>query len=82
MIFIISVLLIAALDGFDLITSFTSVAACLNNVGPGLEIVGPMGNFAAFSVPSKLLLCFNMLAGRLEIFPILMLISRSTWKKD
>ena len=49
---------------------------------PGLEIVGPMGNFAAFSVPSKLLLCFNMLAGRLEIFPILMLISRSTWKKD
>ena len=82
MIFIISILLIAALDGFDLITSFTSVAACLNNVGPGLEIVGPMGNFAAFSVPSKLLLCFNMLAGRLEIFPILMLISRSTWKKD
>ena len=82
LIFAVSILIITAVDEFDLVTSFTSVSACLNNVGPGLEMVGPMGNFAAFSLPSKLLLCFDMLAGRLEIFPILMLISPSTWKRS
>ena len=80
-IFVVSVLLIAALNGFDLVTCFTSVAACLNNIGPGLGMVGPMGNYASFSIVSKLLLCFDMLAGRLEIYPVLMLFSVSAWKK-
>ena len=60
----LSVLLLS-LDGSDLVTTFTSVATCLNNVGPGLEMVGPMGSFADFSAPAKLLLAFDMLAGRL-----------------
>lgn len=75
-----SVLLIS-LDNFDLITNFTSVAATLNNIGPGLEIVGPMGNFSSFSYLSKSVLIFDMLAGRLEIFPLLLLFFKNTWKK-
>lgn len=75
-----SVLLIS-LDNFDLITNFTAVAATLNNIGPGLEIVGPMGNFSSFSYLSKSVLIFDMLAGRLEIFPLLLLFFKSTWKK-
>ncbi len=81
LIFIFSVLFVAALDGFDPVTCFTSVAACLNNIGPGLGMVGPAGTFAPFSALSKLLLSFDMLAGRLEIFPILMLFSPSAWRK-
>ena len=68
----LSVLLLS-LDGFDLVTTFTSVVTCLNNVGPGLEMVGPMGSFADFSAPAKLLLAFDMLAGRLELYPMLAL---------
>ena len=64
LLFSVSVLLVA-IDGFDLITTFTAVATCFNNVGPGLELVGPMGSFAHFSDPVKLLLSFDMLAGRL-----------------
>lgn len=79
-IFCASVLLIS-LDNFDLITNFTSVAATLNNIGPGLEIVGPMGNFSSFSYLSKSVLIFDMLAGRLEIFPLLLLFFKNTWKK-
>ena len=79
-IFCTSVLLIS-LDNFDLITNFTSVAATLNNIGPGLEIVGPMGNFSSFSYLSKSVLIFDMLAGRLEIFPLLLLFFKNTWKK-
>ena len=75
-----SVLLIS-LDNFDLITNFTSVAATLNNIGPGLEIVGPMGNFSSFSYLSKSVLIFDMLAGRLEIFPLVLLFFKNTWKK-
>lgn len=74
-------MLIVAFDQFDLITTFTAVASCLNNIGPGLEIVGPMGNFADFSVPAKLLLTFDMLVGRLEIFPMLVLLAPTTWLK-
>ena len=70
MLLTLSVLLVS-LDGFDVITTFTAVATCLNNVGPGLELVGPLGSFAEFSAPVKLLLAFDMLAGRLEIFPML-----------
>lgn len=80
MLFAISVLVIS-LDEFDLVTNFTAVAATLNNIGPGLEVVGPMGNFSAFSWHSKLVLTFDMLAGRLELIPILMLISPRTWKR-
>ena len=62
-------------------TIFTAVASCLNNIGPGLEVVGPMGNFADFSPFSKLLLSFDMLAGRLEIFPMLLLFAPSIWRR-
>ncbi len=79
-IFAVSVLLVS-LDNFDFTTSFTAVAATLNNVGPGLEVVGPAGNFSSFSNLSKFVMMFDMLAGRLEIFPLLLLFSPSTWKK-
>jgi trk system potassium uptake protein TrkH len=74
-------LLIISLDNYDFTTSFTAVAATLNNVGPGLEVVGPVGNFGGFSDLSKLVMMFNMLVGRLEIFPMLLLFSPGTWKK-
>jgi trk system potassium uptake protein TrkH len=79
--FLASTFLVTALDGCDLVTGFTSVATCLNNVGPGLGEVGPAGNFGGFTAISKLLLCLDMLLGRLEIFPILILFSPSTWKR-
>lgn len=80
MVFTASLLLIS-LEGFDLVTTFTSVAACINNIGPGLAVVGPTGNFADFSVWGKLLLSFDMLVGRLEIFPMLLLFAPSIWSK-
>ena len=79
-IFTVSVLIVG-IDGHDLITNFTAVAATFNNVGPGLELVGPVSNFSLFSDPVTLVLTFDMLAGRLEIFPLLILFMRSTWKK-
>ena len=66
---------------FDFETNFSAVAACFNNIGPGFEIVGPMGNYAAFSAFSKVTLSFAMLFGRLEIFPLLIALIPSTWKK-
>ena len=80
LIFAVSMLLIS-LDNFDMTTNFTAVTATLNNIGPGLEIVGPMGNFSSFSYFSKCVLIFDMLAGRLEIFPLLLLFFKGTWKK-
>ena len=80
MLLTLSVLLVS-LDGFDVITTFTAVATCLNNVGPGLELVGPMGSFAEFSAPVKLLLAFDMLAGRLELYPMLALFAPRLWRK-
>lgn len=74
-------ILLVSLDGFDLTTSATAVISCINNIGPGLGLVGPMGNFSEFSDFSKLLLSFDMLAGRLEIFPMLILFAPSTWKR-
>ena len=62
-------------------TNFTAVLAALNNIGPGLEAVGPTANFAGYSIFSKLVLIFDMLAGRLELFPMLVLFAPSTWKK-
>ncbi len=77
----VSVLLIA-LNGFDVTTTVSSVLACLNNVGPGLgEVVGPTGNFSTLSYFSKVVLSLDMLIGRLEIFPILLLVIPSLWKK-
>ena len=78
-IFITSLLLIS-IENHDLVTNFTAVTATINNIGPGLSKVGPTQNFAFFSSPSKLVLMFNMLAGRLELFPMLLLFSPSTWR--
>lgn len=74
-------LLVISFDNHDFTTNFTSIATCLNNVGPGLNLVGPTGNFSFFSPLSKLVLIFDMLAGRLELFPVLLLFSPVTWKK-
>ena len=79
-IIIVSVLLVS-LDGFDFETNFSAVLACFNNIGPGMAAVGATCNYAAYGVFSKLILSVNMLAGRLEIFPILVLLSRSTWTR-
>ena len=76
-----SVLLIS-LDNLDFTTNFTAVAATLNNIGPGLNQVGPMSNFSVFSQPAKYVLMFDMLAGRLELFPLLLLFTPATWKRS
>ncbi len=73
-------LLIISLDNFDFTTNFTAVAATLNNIGPGLNMVGPAGNFSEYSVLSKVVLIADMLLGRLEIFPLLVLMLPSNWK--
>ena len=74
--------LVVSLDGFSLTTTWSAVLACLSNIGPGLEAVGPMGNFAAFSPLSKVVLSLGMLLGRLELFPILVLFLPSTWRRN
>jgi trk system potassium uptake protein TrkH len=74
--------LIVSLDGFDFTSSFTAVLTTISNVGPGLGKVGPAGNFASFSPLSKIVLIFDMLAGRLEIFPLIVLIYAGTWKRN
>ena len=79
-IFITSYLLIS-LDGFDTTTNFTAIAATLNNIGPGLNMVGATGNFSEFTILSKYVMMFDMLAGRLEIIPMLLLFHPATWKK-
>ena len=77
----ISVLLIGV-DEKDFTTNFTAVVATLNNIGPGLELVSPTQNFGFFSHFSKFVLMFDMLAGRLELFPMLILFMPSSWKKS
>jgi trk system potassium uptake protein TrkH len=72
--------LLVSIDGFSVMTNFSAVVSCINNIGPGLEAVGPTCNFADYSIFSKLVLILDMLAGRLEIFPILALFSLRTWK--
>ena len=79
-IFIFSVFAIS-LEEKDLITNFTAVAATINNIGPGLEMVGPTANFGHFNIFSKWVLMFDMLAGRLELFPMLMLFVPQIWKE-
>lgn len=71
--------LIVSLDGKSITTNMSAVFACFNNIGPGFEEVGPTCNFASYGILSKLVLILDMLAGRLEIFPILVLFSKSTW---
>ena len=71
---------LVSLDNFSTGTNFSAVLACLNNIGPGLELVGPVCNYSGFGVVSKLVLTLDMLLGRLEIFPILVLFSLQTWK--
>ena len=79
-VYFISLLLIS-IDNFDFTTNFTAIAATLNNIGPGLEMVGPTQNFSIYSTFSKYVLMFDMLAGRLELFPMLILFHPSCWKK-
>ena len=74
--------LLISLEQSDFVTAFTAVLTTLSNVGPGLNGVGPTENFAAFSPAAKLLLSFMMLAGRLEIYPILLLFSAHVWRKN
>ena len=73
-------MLVVSIDNHDLVTAFTSVAATLNNIGPGLADVGPTQNFGVMSVTSKLVLMFTMLAGRLELIPMLVLFSPTMWR--
>ena len=77
----IASVLLLSLDNLSLETNFTAVMACLNNIGPGLDLVGPTSNYSHFSDLSKLTLIFNMLLGRLEIFPMLVMLSPRTWKR-
>lgn len=79
MLYVASVFLVS-FDGYDMTTSLTAVAATMNNIGPGLGLVGPTGNFSIFSPFSKIVMIFDMLAGRLEMFPMLVLFSPTTWK--
>lgn len=80
LVFLLSMLLLCLEPGITLETAFTAVAATLNNIGPGLAQVGPTCNFGFLSPLSKLVLTFDMLAGRLEIFPVMILCSKNTWK--
>ena len=78
---LIGSVVLVSLDNFDFETTFSAVLTTLGNVGPGMAQVGPMGNFAEFSPLSKLILCFDMLVGRLEIFPFLVLFTAPAWRR-
>lgn len=78
---LLSSTLLISVDEFDFTTNFTAVVSALNNIGPGLNLVGPTQNFSIFSVFSKFVLMFDMLAGRLELFPLMILLMPSTWRK-
>ena len=77
---IVSILLVS-IDNFSMETNLTAVMACLNNIGPGLDLVGPTSNYSYFSDLSKIVLMLDMLLGRLEIFPLLIMLSPKTWRK-
>ena len=81
MILVFGAALIISLDGFSFAVSFSASLTCVSNVGPGLEVIGPTGNFSAFSGLSKAVMSLCMIAGRLEIFPILMLFSPTAWRR-
>ena len=82
MLIVFTSFILVSLDGFTTGTNFSAVLACLNNIGPGLELVGPVCNYSGFSALSKLVLTLDMLLGRLEILPILVLFSVKTWKNS
>ena len=81
MVCIFSIFLIISFESFDFETTFTAVAACFNNIGPGFGLVGPMGSFAPFSDFSTFVLSIAMLLGRLEIFPMLIALTPAVWIK-
>ena len=72
---------IISVDGFSIGTNFSAVASCFNNIGPGFELVGATQNFSIYSDLSKIILSLDMLLGRLEIFPLLLLLSPDTWSR-
>ena len=74
-------LLLVSFEGHDLTTNFTAVLATINNIGPGLNMVGPAENFGFFTPFTKYVLMFDMLAGRLELFPLLILLHPALWKQ-
>lgn len=74
-------LFLLSLDKYDMVTNFTAVTATINNIGPGLEVVGPMGGYGGFTVLSKIVMILDMLIGRLEIFPMLILFAPGVWKR-
>ena len=80
LIIIVTTILIS-LNGFDFMTNFSSVLATLNNTGPGFNVVGSTGNYADFNIFSKIIFIFNMLAGRLELYPFLLIFVPSAWKR-
>lgn len=80
-IIVIASILLITVDNFSFETTVTAVISCINNIGPGLDMVGPIGNYSKFSDFSKIILSLNMLIGRLEIFPMLMIFFPSTWSK-
>ena len=73
--------MIVSFDGFSIETNFSAVAATLNNIGPGLDAVGPTQNYLAYGVVSKIVLICDILAGRLELLPIFVLLYPGTWKR-
>ena len=79
---ILAIFLLLSLEPYDFETNFTAVVTCFNNVGPGFNLVGPSGSFSIYSDFSKLLLCIAMLLGRLEIFPLLIALIPSTWRRN
>ena len=74
--------LLLSLDGFDIITNFTAAITCLGNIGPGFNLVGPMGGFSMFSGPAKLLCSFLMLAGRLELYTLMIILTPKFWRPN
>lgn len=80
LLFVFSILIVS-LDEYDFTTNFTAVATTIGNVGPGFSLIGPASNFSFFSPLTKCVLMFDMLAGRLELFPMLIMLMPSTWKK-
>ncbi|MBO5999304.1 MAG: TrkH family potassium uptake protein, partial [Lachnospiraceae bacterium] len=80
-VFVASFLLLNVFEEHDMETTISAVTACYNNIGPGFSLVGPMANYSFFGVPAKLILIFDMLAGRLELYPILILFVPEVWKK-
>ena len=73
--------ILVAIDNMDMETTISAVMTTLNNVGPGFGVVGPMGSFAEYSAFSKIIFSFDMLVGRLEIFPFLILFTAFAWRK-